>query len=385
MGSSVIEQRDQAAKLRFTVSHFNNASSANSSKNEKAKKVWKIVRLIFKTIIYLFFLGIGLYGCFQNLTDHWTVNSTTVGNGLEMGFQVDPLKGVNDIRYDLVYAGSGPWYPMDKHSFAFGPFYALFVWPIAQILLHFMYATRDWPVGLNAILGLIIILFIIRIITLAITARATLQTERISEIQGKIAEINAKYKDAKDVQSRQKKQMETRELYKKHNIKPLAPFESMIITLPIFLIIYRVVTILRPLKFISLFGIWDLTTSPISELFSNFSTTGWPYLFFLLIIIPVQILSQKIPQWLAKKRNKSATTVGANNQKQLKRSRMMQNIIAIVLAVTVAISAAGIGLYWFFNALFTILQSVIIHKIIMKRRANSSTRINSKLAKLGIE
>jgi len=88
-----------------------------------------------------------------------------------------------------------------------------------------------------------------------ISARATIQTERISEIQGKIAEINAKYKDAKDMQSRQKKQMETKELYQKHNVKPLAPFESMIITLPIFLIIYRVVTILRPLKFISIFYI----------------------------------------------------------------------------------------------------------------------------------
>lgn len=382
--SSQLNKKDLAERLRISVSHFANAASSSSSKKERNKKIWKITVRVFKTIVYLFFLGIGLYGCFQNMAEHWTVHSTTVGNGFELGFRVNPQIGINDIRYDLVYAGQGAWYPMSDFSFDYGPFYALFVWPIAQILLNFMYATRDWPVGLNAILGLIIVLFIIRLITILITARATIQTERISEIQGKIAEINAKYKDAKDMQSRQKKQIETKELYAKHNVKPLAPFESMIITLPIFLIIYRVVTILRPLKFISLFNIWDLTATPISEIFSNFTTSGWPYIFFLLIIIPVQILSQKIPQWLAKKRNRNATTVGAKNKQQLRRVRLTQNIIAIVLAVVVAISASGIGLYWFFNAIFTILQSYIIHVIIMKRRQNASTRIESKLSKLGI-
>lgn len=80
-----------------------------------------------------------------------------------------------------------------------------------------------------------------------------LAAERMSEIQGKIAEINAKYKDAKDPQSRQKKQLETQELYRKHNVRPFAAFEQIFITLPIFLIIYRVVTILRPLKFMAIF------------------------------------------------------------------------------------------------------------------------------------
>lgn len=381
---SSVDKQNLTNRMRISVSHFAGASNANSIKKERKKKIFNVLLKVFKIIVYAFFLGIGLYGCFQNMANHWTINSTIVGNGFELGFHVDPILGANDIRFDLIYSGTGPWYPMSDFSFDYGPFYALFVWPIAQILLHFMYATRDWPAGLNAILGLIIILLIIRVITMLISARATIQTERISEIQGKIAEINAKYKDAKDMQSRQKKQMETKELYQKHNVKPLAPFESMIITLPIFLIIYRVVTILRPLKFISIFYIWDLSATPISEIFSNFTTSGWPYIFFLLIIIPVQILSQKIPQLLARKRNRNATTVGAKNKQQLKRVRMTQNIIAIVLSVVVAISASGIGLYWFFNAIFTILQSYIIHVIIMKRRSNSATRIESKLAKLGI-
>jgi len=77
----------------------------------------------------------------------------------------------------------------------------------------------------------------------------------MSEISAKMSEINAKYKDAKDTQSKQMKQQEIMELYKKNNVRPFAAFEQMLITLPIFLIVYRVVTILRPFKGTVLFNI----------------------------------------------------------------------------------------------------------------------------------
>jgi YidC/Oxa1 family membrane protein insertase len=108
---------------------------------------------------------------------------------------------------------------------------------------------------MNALMSIFVLLLIIRTLSILVSLRSTLQNEKMTEVQGKIAEINAKYKDLKDMTSRQKKQQETMEVYKKHNVKPFAAFEQMFITLPIFLIVYRVVTILRPLKATSLFGI----------------------------------------------------------------------------------------------------------------------------------
>lgn len=361
------------------------SNSPKELRKREARKAGKIIFRIFKVLIYLFFFGIGLYGCFQTYSDYWTSSSTTVGNGLEIGFNPynNPVH-TNDPRFVLIYSGHGPFYPFSTFTWDYGPFYAMFVWPFAQILLYFMYATRDWPVGLNALLGIFLILLIIRMITMAVSARSMLQTERMSEVQGKVAEINAKYKDAKDPQSRQKKQIETQELYRKHNIKPLAAFEQIFITLPIFLIIYRVVTILRPLKFIAIFNAWDLTQTPISEIFSHFTTTGWPYLFFLLLVIPTQFLSQLIPRWLAKKRSRGATTVGSKNNQAMKRTKMVNTIMSAVMAIIAAVSASGIGVYWFFNALFSMAQSAIIHKIILVRRAKGIT-IESKLVKLGID
>lgn len=361
---------------------FANASPTEVKKKQ-AKKALKIILRIVKILVYLFFFGIGLYGCFQTYTDYWTASSTIIGNGLEIGFS--PTSGVTDPAYTVIYSGNGPYYTLTTEwTLAYGPFYAFFVYPFAMILLYFMYATRSWPVGLNALLGIFLILLIIRLITLAISARSMLQSEKMSEIQGKVAEINAKYKDSKDPQSKKKKQMEMQELYKKNNVKPFAAMEQIFVTLPIFLIIYRVITILRPLKFIIIFNAWDLTQSPISQIFSNFTTTGWPYIFFLIIVLPMQFGSQIVPRILAKKRSRGATTVGVKNNQSMKRMKTMNLVLSIFMAIIAVISASGIGTYWFFNSLFSIAQSLVIHKIIMDRRARGVT-VKSKLTKFGIE
>lgn len=358
-------------------------STSNSSNKAKSKKILKLSFNILKILIYLFFFGIGLYGCFQTSTDYWTTSTTTVGTGMEIGF--NPSTGVTDPAYALLYSGSGGYYPMStEFTMAYGPFYALFVWPFAMILLYFMYATRSWPVGLNALVGIFLILLIIRLITLAVSARSMLQSEKMTEVQGKVAEITAKYKDSKDMQAKQKKQMEIQAIYKKHNISPFGAVEQIFITLPIFLIIYRIVTILRPLKFSIIFNAWDLTKSPISELFSNFTTTGWPYIFFLILLIPIQFLSQSIPRHLAQKRSRNAFTVGTKNNEAMKKNKTINLVMSIFMAVITVISASGIGLYWFFSALFSLAQSYIIHALIVKKKTKGTT-IESKLNKFGIQ
>lgn len=143
-----------------------------------------------------------------------------------------------------------------------------------------MYATRTplhsgmFEMGGNTILSIFVLLLIIRVITITITLNSTLATERMTEIQGKVAEINARYKNATDPQSKRNKQLETMRLYKKHKIKSSAMFVQMFVTLPIFLIVYRVVSTMRPIKATVLFSIWDLSQTPMSMVFNHFTDTG---------------------------------------------------------------------------------------------------------------
>ncbi len=348
-------------------------------KNE-TKKILKVILKWLKIIIYAFLTLMGLWGCFQTMIEPETKTNVLLGQGMEFGY----LWGTTgDFRYDLFGNLTGEYYTFSEWGFQYGPFFAFFVWPGARLVLEIMYATRNWWGGLNALLAIFILLFIIRGITLLISIRSTVQSERMSEIQGKIAEINAKYKNVKDMAGKQKKQMEINELYKKYNIKSFAMFEQIFVTMPIFLIVYRVVTILRPIKSASLFSIWDLGKTPLTEILNNLVNGGWVFIFFLLIVVPAQIISQKLPQWLAKKRNNNAIALSEEGKKQAKKTRMIQTVMMLVLVFIVISSPTGIGLYWFLSSLFSIAQAFIIHKLILKKRKKGIT-LEEKLKYLGV-
>ena len=86
-------------------------------------------------------------------------------------------------------------------------------------------------------------------------------------------------------------------------------------------------------------------------------------------------MSMKIPQIFAKQRNKTNYTRPTNNSssknsnnKQLDKTKMTQNIFMIVMCVIVAFSPCGVGLYWFLNSFFSVGQSYLIHRLILRKR-----------------
>ena len=161
------------------------------------KQVWKWTKIA----IFLFMMLMGLWGCFQTMVDPTVAQNSAIGQGLEFGF---PFAHTGDYRFDLQMASGANQY--NTLSFAWSisgigstsPFYALFVWPAAAIVTLFLWATKNWWGGLNAFLAIFLLLLFIRLLTMAISLKSTLQNEKMSEIQGEVAEINAKYKDAKD-------------------------------------------------------------------------------------------------------------------------------------------------------------------------------------------
>lgn len=356
--------------------------SKPKTKSSNFKKYFKIIFKWIKFLIFAFFMLMGLWGCFQSMWDSQISTNVNIGAGLEFGFNFGTS---GNWLYDLSSGGMyNQFHTFSNWSLEYGPFYAFFVWPGAWMVLNLMWLTNNWIGATNALLSIFILLVIIRTVSILVTLKSTLQNEKMTEVQGKISEINAKYKDLKDNVSKQKKQQEIMELYRKNNVKPFAAFEQMFITLPIFLIVYRVVTIVRPLKASILFGIWNFAYTPLSQVFGNFTNLGWTYIFFLLLVIPTQFLSMKLPQKWAKKRNRNAATLSQKGGKQMKKMNLTQNIFAGVMSLIVAFSATGVGVYWFFNALFSLGQSYIMHRIILNSRKKHSS-LESKLDKLILE
>ena len=378
----------QKSALNFKLNTENSSNVASpfwtkpETKKSKAKKILKFIWKWSKLLLFAFFMLMGLWGCFQSMGDNTVSTDVNIGSGLEFGFNFGTTGNwIYDLSSGSLY---GQFHTFSDWSLDYGPFYAFFVWPGSWLVLQIMWATNSWIGGLNALLAIFILLTIIRIFSILVTLRSTLQNEKMTEVQGKMSEINAKYKGLTDQASKQKKQQEIMDLYKKNNVKPFAAFEQMFITLPIFLIIYRVVTIVRPFKSTILFGIWNFAYTPMSQIFSNFASGGWVYIFFIAIVIPIQFLSMKLPQRWAKKRNRNAVSSSSKGGKQKKKMNMPQNIFAAIMSLIVVFSATGVGVYWFFNALYSILQSWIMHKVIMHSRSKNSS-LESKLNRLILE
>jgi YidC/Oxa1 family membrane protein insertase len=64
--------------------------------------------------------------------------------------------------------------------------------------------------------------------------------------------------------------------------------------------------------------------------------------------------------------------------------RMFQTVFAGVMGVIVAFTAVGVGVYWFMNALFSLGQSYLMHRIILRNRRKGG-KLESRLAALGLD
>ncbi len=90
--------------------------------------------------------------------------------------------------------------------------------------------------------------------------------------------------------------------------------------------------------------------------------------------------------YLSKKRSRNARAVSQKGNDQMKKTKTIQNVMMIFLIFIVVSSATGIGLYWFLSSIFSIIQTLIIHKIIMRKRTKGTTSKSSKIAEqLGID
>ena len=150
------------------------------------------------------------------------------------------------------------------------------------------------------------------------------------------------------------------------------------------MIVYRVVIILRPLKATVLFNIWNFSLSPSSEVVNNFVNGGWTYMFFVLIVVPVQFLSTFLPQFWAKRRNRNATAISLKGNKETKKKMLIQYGITGVMALVVIFLPTGVGIYWFFNACFSILQSYCMHLLIIHQRKKKN-EISYRIGDIKIE
>jgi YidC/Oxa1 family membrane protein insertase len=116
--------------------------------------------------------------------------------------------------------------------------------PIAEILgvvlnKIFEFVHTVTPVGA---LGISIILFTIfvRVLILPLMLNQQMSMKRMQEVQPELQKIQAKYKDKKDPESQKQMSQEMSEFYKKNKINPLGGCLPLLIQMPVFFALFKV-------------------------------------------------------------------------------------------------------------------------------------------------
>jgi YidC/Oxa1 family membrane protein insertase len=156
-----------------------------------------------------------------------------------------------------------------------------------------------------------------------------------------------------------KQQQEMMELYKKEKINPLAGCLPIVIQIPVFFSLYKVLFITIEMRHAPFFGwIKDLSAPDPTTVFNLFGLIPWdpshlPVLgsFLMLGAWP---LVMGVTMWLQMKLNPAPPDPT---------QKMMMDWMPVVFTFMLASFSAGLVIYWAWNNLLSVIQqSIIMHK-----------------------
>jgi YidC/Oxa1 family membrane protein insertase len=202
-------------------------------------------------------------------------------------------------------------------------------------LLHWMHhICSNWGVAI------ILATLALKLVFLPFTLAASRSAKRMQKLQPELAALKTKYKD-----NPQKQQMATMELFKANKVNPVGGCLPMLITLPFFFGFYRMLSSSAELRFAPFLWAHDLSapdTVAVIPVLGGIAINVLPLLLGATMLLQMQLTPQP--------------TVD-NSQ-----AKMMKFMPLIFMFVCYSYSCA-LSLYSTVNALFTIVQQLVINRM----------------------
>jgi YidC/Oxa1 family membrane protein insertase len=260
------------------------------------------------------------------------------------------LRGNPSINSFILYAGPKQQETLEKlnvgleHIIDFG-FFSIIARPILW-LLNFFYKI----VG-NYGWAIIIVTIILRIPFIPLFEKSQKSMKKLQEMQPKMAELKEKYK--KDPQKMNKEVME---LYRKYKVNPVSGCLPLLLQLPIFFALYRILlsTIeLRGAPFI----LWIKDLSAPDALFGHIPSVVPLIGGFAVGPLPIVMgISMYVQQKM------TPTTADPRQAK-------LFMLMPVVLTFVFLNFASGLVLYWFVSNLLSIVQQFYTNRKVAKEAA----------------
>lgn len=240
----------------------------------------------------------------------------------------------------LVNAYEAAGVPKFDLSIDFGWFYFL-----TKPFLYFL----NWLYGLVGNMGIAILIFatLLRIMLLPIATKSYESMAKMKKIQPKIKALQERFKD-----DRMRLQQEMMSLYKRDQVNPAAGCLPMLIQIPVFFALYKVLSVSILMRQAPFFGwIHDLSQPDPSSVLTLFGVLPWPVPSVLNIGIWPVLMG--LTMWIQQKLNPK---VGDTSQQTI------MTLMPVIFTFMLGHFAAGLVIYWTWSNLLSIAQQKYIMK-----------------------
>lgn len=234
----------------------------------------------------------------------------------------------------FIYAGPKEYDTLKKydvgleHIVDFG-FFSILARPLFWILKVFYSIFHNYGVAI------IILTIIVRIPFIPLINKGQKSMKKLQDIQPRMAEIREKYKN-----DPQKMQKELIELYKRHKVNPMGGCLPMLLQIPVFFALYKVLLIAI-----------ELRGAPFMLWIKDLSVKD-PYYILPIIMGTTMVIQQKM----------TPSTMDPTQQK-------IMMIMPIVFTFMFLTFPSGLVLYWLVNNVLSIAQQWYMNKKMKKQPA----------------
>ncbi len=230
-------------------------------------------------------------------------------------------------------------------------FITIFNVVLYQPLLNGLILIYEYIPGHDFGIAIIILTILIKFILYPLGTQGVKSQKALSEIQPKIKEIQAKYKDNKEEQTKA-----TMALYKKEKINPFSGCLPLLIQLPILIAMYRVFW--KGFQPEQMMLLYSFVPDPglINAFFLGIINLAKPNLVLAVLAGIFQFFQVKMVSPKTKTKEKQSSGFSGQMQKQ-----MLYFMPAFTIIILFRLPSA-IGLYWIVVTLFTIIQQYFIFK-----------------------
>lgn len=217
--------------------------------------------------------------------------------------------------------------------------------PLLNILILFYQYLTGYDFGL----AIILLTLLIRVLFYPLTTKSIKSQKTLEGFQGKIQEIQEKYKDDKEKQVRL-----TMELYRKEKVNPFSGFLPLLIQLPILFALYQVFR--KGLMAEEMVNLYSFVSRPsqINPLFLGSLNLAYPSSILSILAGILQFFQTKMT---TPKTPKTRTQLSQFSEMIQKQTLYFFPFFTILILWKLP---SAISLYWLTTTLFSIIQQYLV-------------------------